>query len=120
MRVGFHHLKATLLTVPAVFFCLGCVIPVNRKILSVEQMQVQIVDLVPMGMPITEARRILGENGFRASSDPKMEGERGVLHLRKEQSTRLGTLTTTWDAAVAYDSDGGVTNVTVRSWETGL
>jgi hypothetical protein len=82
-------------------------------------MKEQIVELVPLGTPIAEARKKLVASGFRVSPGSEMTSGPGTLHFRRDKSTAAGIFTTTWATAVAYDENGAVTDIAVRRWETG-
>jgi hypothetical protein len=119
MHIVLRVLAAAFASLPAVFVCLGCVIPVDRSTLSADEMKEQIVELVPLGTPITEARKKLVESGFRVSPDSEMASGPGTLHFRRDKNTGAGIFTTTWATNVAYDKNGAVTDIAVRRWETG-
>jgi hypothetical protein len=86
---------------------------------SVDEMKEQIIELVPVGTPIAEARKTMEEHGYRCSSELRSEGKPAKLCCRKESQTSWAT-THTWAVDVSYDDTNLVKDVTVRSWGTGL
>jgi len=95
MRISFRVLILALFCLPAVFIGPGCVIPVDRSTLSADEMQEQIVELVPPGTPVAEARRKLVESGFLALSVSEIASGPGTLHFRRDKTTGWSIFTTT-------------------------
>jgi len=102
----------------AIFVCSGCVVPVDRTMKSADEMKEQIIELVPVGTPIAEARKKMEEYGYHCSSEPKSEEKAAALYCRKESQTSWVT-THTWAVELSCDDTNSVKDVTVRSWETG-